>query len=496
MQPGHDPARPAVDPAQVAALGSRVAEACGRCHQPPPPDSLPRARFAEKVPEMRGMPLPPGVRPLSDEELAAAEAWYAALAPEDLAAPPALEDEPRLRFERAGFTPPGLTGAQRVPAVAHLRFLPLSDPARLDLLSCELRTRHLFLLAPWAAPEQRRFRLLARDLLYPCRSEPVDLDRDGRLDLLVAGLGGINPGNEEAGAALWLRQTPERRFEQQVLMPGLGRVTDVRAADFDGDGDLDLAVSAFGWRGPGQLVLLEHTPGSAGGAPRFTPHRLDDRDGFIHVEPWDLDQDGRMDLVALLAQEHEQVLAFMNRGQWRFEPRVLFQAPHPAWGSSGMERVDLDRDGDEDLLLSNGDALDDGLIKPYHGVSWLERTGPLAFTWRPIGVLPGCERALAGDLDGDGDLDVVAVAFLPQLPPRVWEEQRLASVAWAERRADGSWAPLRALERGRCYHPSLALGDYDQDGDLDLAVGSWVWLEEDGTPRYTADHVTLFTQVR
>jgi hypothetical protein len=496
--PGAEPAPtpPSAAPpgsAALAALGSRVGEACGRCHRAPPPDSLPRARFAEKVPEMRGMPLPPGVAPLTDEELAAAAAWYAATAPEALEAPPAIVDEPRLRFEVTGHTPPGLEG-QPIPAVAHLRFLALSDPRRLDLLACELRTRHLFLLAPWAPPEQRRFRLLARELVYPCRTEPVDLDQDGLGDLLVAGLGGINPGNEEQGAALWLRQTPQRAFEKRPLATGLARPTDVRAADLDQDGDLDLAVSAFGWRGPGRLLLLEQRPGAGG--PAWEPHALDDRDGFIHVEPWDLDQDGRVDLVALLAQEHEQVLAFLNRGQWRFEARVLHQAPHPAWGSSGLQRVDLDGDGDEDLLLSNGDALDDGLIKPYHGVAWLERRGPLQFAWRRIAAFPGCERALAGDLDGDGDLDVVAVAFLPQLPPREWEQRGLASVVWVERLADGAWAAPRALERGRCYHPALALGDYDQDGALDLAVGSWVWLEEDGTPRYTADHVTLFRQRR
>ena len=493
--PADPPAPPAAPAptADVSALASRVAEACARCHLLPPPASLPRARFLEKIPAMREVPLPPGVRPLGDDDLAAASAWYGALAPAALDAPPSPPDETRLRFKVEGFNPADLS-RRPIPAVAHLRFLPLSDPARLDLLASEMRSHRLYLLPAWAPPAQRKVHLLARDVGWPVRAEPVDLDRDGRVDLLLADLGGMNPTNAEEGAVRLLLQGPDRRFQARVLLDRLGRPCDVRAADLDQDGDLDLAVCAFGWLGPGKLLVLEQRPGEGGGPPRFLPSVVDERDGFIHVEPWDLDGDGRLDLVALLAQEHEQVVAFLARGQG-WERRVLYQAPHPAWGSSGLERVDLDRDGDEDLLLSNGDALDDGLLKPYHGIAWLERTGPLQFTWRPIAAMPGCERALAGDLDGDGDLDVVAVAFLPQLPPATWVERGLASVAWVERTPEG-WAPLRALERGRCYHPALALGDHDQDGDLDLAVGSWVWLEEDGTPRYTADHVTLFTRER
>ena len=485
------PVAPPPGPAELAALGSRVAEACGRCHLVPAPDSLTRARFAEVIPTMQGVPLPPGVAPLTDAEVEAARRWYEASAPLELPLPPAPPDETRLRFEVEPFTPPGLE-KQSIPAVAHLRFLALSDPRRLDLLACEMRTSILFLLPAWVEGRQRALRPLARDLGYPARSEPVDLDRDGRLDLLIAGLGEMNPSNDEKGAALVLLQQPDRRFRAVRAAERLGRVSDVRAADLDGDGDLDLVACAFGWQAPGKLLLLERRGADADGAPRFAEHVLDERDGFIHVEPWDLDGDGRLDLVALLAQEHEQVVAFLNRGGLRFEARPLWRAPHPAWGSSGMERVDLDGDGDDDLLLSNGDALDDGLLKPYHGIAWLERTGPLRFEWRRIAIMPGCERALAGDLDGDGDLDVVAVAFLPQLEPARW--RGLASVAWAERTPEG-WT-LRALERERCYHPSLAVGDYDADGDLDVAAGSWVWLERDGTPRYTAEHVTLFTQVR
>jgi hypothetical protein len=62
--------------------------------------------------------------------------------------------------------------------------------------------------------------------------------------------------------------------------------------------------------------------------------------------------------------------------------------------------VDFDLDGDLDLLVSNGDTLDDDVLKPYHGVSWLENLGDLRFEVHVIGHLYGCESACSGDVDG------------------------------------------------------------------------------------------------
>ena len=191
-------------------------------------------------------------------------------------------------------------------------------------------------------------------------------------------------------------------------------------------------------------------------------------------------------------------MAWINQGALGFRQQVLHRAPHPAWGYSGLTVRDLDGDGDPDLLVSNGDALDDDLLKPYHGVSWFENQGPgedglARFVERRIGALYGCERAVAGDLDGDGDLDVVAVSFLPQLDPKRWEG--LDSLVWFENTGEG-WSK-HSLETGRCFHPAVAVGDYDHDGALDVAVGNWVWVDpKTQRPTVRCEYVTLFTQVR
>ena len=140
-----------------------------------------------------------------------------------------------------------------------------------------------------------------------------------------------------------------------------------------------------------------------------------------------------MDFVVLLAQEHETVLAYINKGSgdFSFDQKVIYAAPHPNWGSSGIQLVDLDKDGDLDVLLTHGDTFDDGIVKPYHGIQWLENTGGYPFVEHTLAQMPGVHRAQAADLDGDGDLDIVACALLAggsdvdekSLPALVWLEQ-------------------------------------------------------------------------
>ena len=127
-----------------------------------------------------------------------------------------------------------------------------------------------------------QLKVLANDLANPCHIEVVDLDGDGLRDLLVADLGVVLPSDQRQGRVLWLRAKSTGEFETFVLANELGRVCDVQAADFDGDGDLDLVVAVFGWHKEGEVLLLENQ-GRTEEGPKFERKTIDPRHGTIHV---------------------------------------------------------------------------------------------------------------------------------------------------------------------------------------------------------------------
>jgi hypothetical protein len=295
-----------------------------------------------------------------------------------------------------------------------------------------------------------------------------DIDGNGLGDLLIADLGNMMPTDDPTGRVLAALQTGSDEFELRTLAHEIGRVADVRPMDLDRDGDLDLVVAAFGYLLEGGVYVLRNE--STGGALEFRSERVTSRTGAVSVIPVeDLEPGTGPGFVVAFAQEHEMVSLFLPRGDG-FEERVLHRAPHPAWGTSNLSEADLDADGDLDFLLSNGDTLDDGVaIKPYHGVRWLENRGEEGFAAHPIGRLYGAQAAEAGDVDGDGDLDVVATGFLPQIElPVPTNAIRLDSVVWFEREGD-EWTPWR-VESGHPRHTGVTLFDLDRDGRLDIVA--------------------------
>ncbi len=133
--------------------------------------------------------------------------------------------------------------------------------------------------------------------------------------------------------------------------------------------------------------------------------------------------------------------------------------------------MDLDGDGDLDVLYTNGDTLDRFLLKPYHGIHWLENRGQFPFAHHHLAAMPGVMRAVAADFTGDGKLDVVAVSDLPAegFPDR--EKKQLDSVVLLEQTAPGTFA-RHSLETATCDHLTCAAGDLYGEGKAHLVVGN------------------------
>jgi hypothetical protein len=473
-----EPAAPgAPPPSPQEASAAEVRQFCGAaCHAYPPPETFPRSAWRQEVRQaydfFRDSDLPADYPPQESVAL-----YYERRAPLELPAlaAPRAPHGPPARFRRTDFVPPGGPG---VPAVSHVNLARLFDRHRLDVLACEMRRGQVLVLQPYApSPSWRVLYENGPDKGFnPAHAEVVDLDRDGVPDVLVANLGYFGPTNAPCGSVVWLRGLGDGRFEPHTLLEGVGRVADVRAADFRGNGKLDLVVAAFGWRNTGEVIYLENRTADWK-APRFVPRVLDHRHGAIHVPVGDLDGDGRPDFVALISQEHETVVAFMNEGGGKFRKETVYAAPHPAYGSSGVELVDLNGDGRPDVLYTNGDSLDPPyLLRPYHGVQWLENRGRFPFENHPLTPMYGAMRAVAADFTGKGRKDVVAVSFLAaeRFPRR--EELRLDSVVLLEQTAPGRFV-RHPLEAGACDHFTCAAGDLFGDGAAHLVTGNFRFVE-------------------
>ena len=223
------------------------------------------------------------------------------------------------------------------------------------------------------------------------------------------------PTDRRCGSVVWLRGKAGRLASRPSrCSDNVGRVADVQAADFRGAGKLDLIVAVFGWHDTGEILYLENQTTDWDQAEiRAARARQSARH---HPRPGRRPQRRRQARFRRPhRQEHETVVAFLNEGGGQFRKKTLYTAPHPGYGTSGIQLVDLNGDGKLDVLYTNGDILDEPyLFKPYHGVQWLENQRRIEI--RPP---PDCGRctafinAVAVPVAGKKIPDVLAVSFLP-----------------------------------------------------------------------------------
>jgi hypothetical protein len=242
--------------------------------------------------------------------------------------------------------------------------------------------------------------------------------------------------------------TPE--FTPQVIATGIDLAHSVRAADFDGDGDIDAVSADCGPPGPfcapggGGVFWFEND-----GAGNFTTRTIDNAlNGAYPVDVADVDQDSDWDVLAA-GYIADQVAWYKNNGAGGFLKQVIDAT---ADGPHSIVSGDVDSDGDYDLLAANQDG---------NQVVWYENQGHEVFG--PAIVVDsgarGAKRAELGDMDGDGDQDIVAVSFFDN------------TVAWFENDGAQSFSK-RVIDLGTRGAYSVLAIDIDSDSDLDVLTAS------------------------
>ena len=304
-------------------------------------------------------------------------------------------------------------------------------------------------------------------------ADAADLDGDGDLDLVFTE--DNHSGSAEAGEVRWAENPggdatgPWTVHLIRAFSSGFEHANDMVVRDFDGDGKLDVAVRHLGDNGGDhrqvrilfQNSLTDWTLKSIPNAPR---------EGLA---AGDIDGDGRLDL--LLNGFWLRSPANPRTGTWtRYDiDATFFGQPDSGLNNAAKNALaDLDGDGDLDAVIFTAEGA------AGKGAYYLNDGSPLNGGWVETTLEPGLtgfHQAEVGDLDGDGDLDIMSGNGFGANGVYVYH---LEGGAFVERE---TVTTAQGLYFGK-------LGDLDGDGDLDIvgptryAQRLYVHLQSGGPP--------------
>jgi hypothetical protein len=291
-------------------------------------------------------------------------------------------------------------------------------------------------------------------VIFASSVHAADLDGDGDLDVLSAAAG--------SGKIAWHQNMDGLggSFHAQTISTAADGAWAVIAADLDGDGDLDVLSAS---QNDNKIAWYENTNGAGVfGAQRIVSTSADVP---VSIAAADLDGDGDVDVVSASAADDKVAWYENGDGAGTFGPQQVISAA--ANEAASVSVGDLDGDGDLDVASA---STQDDKIAWYENLEGVEGFGPEQV------VTTAADFAVwltGGDLDGDGDLDLLSANALDD------------EVTWFENLdGAGSFGPKR-LAATVPTAVSVVVADVDGDGDTDafsasLGTGAIAWHENLG----------------
>ncbi len=288
-----------------------------------------------------------------------------------------------------------------------------------------------------------------------------DLDGDSIVDLLFSYYPTSNPGPpysyQATNKMTWYKNQGSGNFgDEQIIASSLVGLKSFFATDIDNDSKIDVVTASLYERQVGWFKNLDDQ-GTFGEQNLISKAIY----GIASFDKGDLDRDGDLDIVSvsndgkLSLFENTDGLGNFNEGQ------VIIASALQTQSYDSLNGLDLsisDVDGDEDLdiivWVSEEDFLVEGRLHVFIN------NGSLNFTKSTPIAYEGFRRYLAfKDIDGDYDLDIVGTM-----------ENDFSTIFYHRNNGDGTFEPAQSIVENLNFVKDIALGDIDDDGDLDLVI--------------------------
>jgi hypothetical protein len=262
-----------------------------------------------------------------------------------------------------------------------------------------------------------------------------------------------------------LFQAPWRGFDTGIFGSGFGP-NSFALGDLDGDGDFDILIGDSFFGSPG-ISVLKNNGDQTFAPPVYYATPINEVVGDVAVA--DFDFDGDLDAFATIRGSFDdmtKIKVWRNNGDGTFAAPIEFSTGQ---GPAGIVLADFTGDGKPDVVTANYGGSSISILR-HNGL-----TGQQAGFLPPVtfNAVNHAEKIAAGDVNGDGVLDVV-VGELVGIGP-------LATLAVIINTGSGDFAApvlYDAAPGGRFGSTAVALADLDNDGDLDLIGGG---LYENGS---------------
>ncbi len=297
----------------------------------------------------------------------------------------------------------------------------------------------------------------------------ADLDGDGDMDVLSA-----SEGDDKVA---WYENTDGlgNFGSQQIITQSLQAAIDVYAVDLDGDEDMDILVASKGFsQNDGKIVWFENTDGLGNFGSQQIITTL--TNGAISVYAADLDGDGDMDVLSASFSDHKIAWYENLDGLGNFGSQQVLTVS--ALSVRDVYAKDLDGDGDMDVLAA---AKQDDRIVWHENLDGLGNFGSQQIITT---LTDGALSVFATDLDGDGDMDVLSASFHDN------------KIAWYENLDGlGSFGAQQIITNNALSARDVYAADLDGDGDMDVlaasaAIDEVIWFENtDGQGNFGSEQI-------